>query len=59
MPLVSFYTLWKDEKTEVFSCLEGVYIERPVVWNGLICFHNIFEVVCKLGCEKNLKRFWN
>ena len=31
---------WKDQKTRGFSCLEGVYREKPVAWNGLIYFHN-------------------
>ena len=59
MPLVSFYTPWKDKKTRGFFMFRwGIYRERPVAWNGLICFITFLKH-CKLGCEKSLKRFWN
>ena len=34
MPLVSFYTLWKLQKTFGLPMFSGG-IEKPVAWNGL------------------------
>ena len=36
MGLVSFYTLWKHQKTSGFLFLGGIYRKRSVPWNGLI-----------------------
>ena len=35
MPLVSFDTPWKHQKTFVFSDVFRGYRKRPVAWNGL------------------------
>ena len=35
MTLVSFYTLWKHQKTSGFLMFSGGYRKRLVAWNGL------------------------
>ena len=46
----------KNIKTEVSSCSEGVYMERSVACNGLICFYNILEAL-QIGLRKKFKAF--
>ena len=53
MKPVSLYNPTKDKKTKAFSCLERVYRDRPVAWNGLTCIRNIFEAM-QIVLRKNV-----
>ena len=58
MPLVSFYTPWKHQKT-CFSDLFRGYRKRPVTWNGLTLYAKYQKVVSNpTGCAAPSALFW-